>query len=71
MKNTLVSAATAPDQRVHSLARVALPGGELAVVVLPARVGRNGEVALWWAGYDETRVRMLVRMVGYPASYGQ
>jgi hypothetical protein len=58
---------TAPSQRVQSLARVALPGGELAIVVLPAQVGRDGEIALWWAGRDAPRVETLVRMVGAPA----
>ena len=43
----LVRAATAPGQPVQSLARAALPGGDLASAVLPAQAGRDGEVALW------------------------
>jgi hypothetical protein len=62
-----VGHATAPGQRVHSLARMALPGGELAIVVLPAGIGRDGEIAVWWAGKDAPRVETLVRMVGAPA----
>jgi hypothetical protein len=58
---------TAPGQRVQSLARLPLLGGELAIVVLPAGVGHDGEIALWWAGRDAPRVETLVRMVGAPA----
>ena len=36
---SLASASTAPDQRVHSLARWALPGGEMAIVAGRKRRG--------------------------------
>lgn len=42
----LIHAATAPGQRAHSLARATLPGGDLALVVVPAQLGRDGTVAL-------------------------
>jgi hypothetical protein len=58
---------TAPSQRVHSLMRAALPGGELAIVVLPARTGHDGEVVLWWVGKDAPQVRPLLRLPGAPA----
>jgi hypothetical protein len=58
---------TAPGQRTQSFAQVALPGGYLVLVVLPARVGRDGEVALWWMGRDAPRIETLLRLPGTPA----
>lgn len=56
-------AATAPGQRAHSLARATLPGGDLALVVVPAQLGRDGAIALWWAGVEAPRVRELLHVV--------
>lgn len=63
----LIHAATAPGQRAHSLARATLPGGDLALVVVPAQLGRDGTVALWWAGVEAPRVRELLHVPGVPA----
>jgi len=49
--------ATVPGQRTHGRTRATLPGGELAIVVLPARRQHDGEGALWGAGCDEPKVR--------------
>ncbi len=58
---------TAPGQRAHSLARAELPGGDLALVAVPAAAGRAGVVALWWAGREDDQVRWLGYLPGYPA----
>lgn len=60
----LIQRATAPGQRAHSLARAALPGGDLALVAVPARPDRAGAVALWWAGTSAPRVRELISLPG-------
>ncbi len=58
---------TAPGQRARSLARAELPGGDLALVAVPAGAGREGVIALWWAGRDDDRVRWLGYLPGYAA----
>ena len=47
--------------------RAALPDGDLAIVVLPARRAHDGEMMLWWVGKDAPQVRQLMWIVGAPA----
>jgi DNA-binding transcriptional LysR family regulator len=60
--------ATAPGQGVHSLVRLSLPNGDLAIVVLPADPARDGEVALWWVGSDAPQIQSLISVAGQRAS---
>ena len=63
----LVQTVTQPDQSPRSLVRVELPAGAVALVVLPAMRGRQGEVSLWYMAYDSPRIQTLFRIGGAAA----
>ena len=63
----LVQTVTQPDQAPRSLVRVELPAGAVALVVLPAMRGRQGEVSLWYMAYDSPRIQPLFRIGGAAA----
>ena len=55
---------TAPGQRPHTLARAALVGGDLAIVVLLAGLGAHRRGCLWWVSHDASKIQVLFSVAG-------
>jgi hypothetical protein len=58
---------TAPRQTVHSLVRLVLPDHDLFIIVLPARIGTAGRLALWEARYNADYIHEIIGIMGTPA----